>query len=65
MTCHTEILKIYLEEKPLIKYYKINLLRLLKTQYMTDNNMDLIHDLFFVKKSADMGCRLSRYAIDK
>ena len=40
MILHMEILKIYLEEQLLIKYYMIKHLLLLKIQIMMDINVD-------------------------
>ena len=42
MILHMEILKIYLEEQLLIKYYMIKHLLLLKIQIMMDINVDLL-----------------------
>ena len=50
-----EILRICLEEQPLIKYYVAKHLILLKTRNMMDINVDFLVYKFFDKKSGDSG----------
>ena len=48
------VLKVYLEEQPLIKYYLINYLILLKTQNMIDECQKGLASMVFDEKTA--GC---------